>query len=102
MLNSNLNDLAEPQYGRGKRIRFWKNGDPHSICYQMYINPNLFRSWNSILAYLTDYIRPEFGAIRNVFCLNTGKAVCCFDQLDPKEKYVVGANKSRLLKMKNG
>lgn len=102
MLNNNFNDLAEPHYGRGKRIRFWKNGDPYSTCYKLYINPNLFRSWNSVLAYLTDHINPEFGAVRRVFCLKTGKSVCCFDQLDPNEKYVVGANKSRLHKMKNG
>lgn len=102
MLNSNISDLAEPQYGRGKRIRFFRNGDTHSRCYELFINPNLLRSWNSILAFLTDHIHPDFGAVRKVFQVKTGKSVCCFQELDPNEKYVIGPIKSKLLEIRNG
>lgn len=102
MLTNNYNHLAEPQYGRGKRIRFWKNGDVYSRCFEVYINPNLFRSWNSVLIYLTDHINPDFGAIRKVFNLTTGKSVCCFEDLNPDQKYIVAPYRSKLQEIKNG
>lgn len=102
MLTSNYNDLAEPHFGRAKRIRFWRNGDIYSRCYELYINPNRFRSWNCILTFLTEHINPNFGAVRKVFRLRNGKSVCCFEDLDPNEKYVVGSFKSKLQLVKNG
>lgn len=96
------NYLAEPNYGRGKRIRFWKNGDKYNKCYEIYINPNLFRTWNSVLSYLTDIINPEFGNVNKVFHLNTGRSVCCFEDLNSNERYIVGAYNSKLQIIKEG
>lgn len=96
------NDLAEPQYGRGKHIRVWVNGDARNECHDVFINPNNLRSWNAILVFLTDYLQPKFGAVRKVFSLETGHSVCCFQDLHPKEKYVVGPLHSKLQTIPHG
>lgn len=101
MLNNSF-DIAEPQCGRGRRLKFWVNGDMYSRCYELHINPNLHRSWNSVLDYLTEHLNPDFGSVQKVFNLRTRKTVCCFADLDPKEKYIVAPFKGKLQDIKHG
>ncbi|XP_057653908.1 uncharacterized protein LOC130892484 [Diorhabda carinulata] len=78
--------IAEPKFGRGKKIHVWLNGEAH--CYELTVNPNDFRTWNAILRFFTNSIKPVFGAITRLLALSSMQYIDCFDALDPNERYV--------------
>ncbi|CAG9864130.1 unnamed protein product [Phyllotreta striolata] len=78
--------LSEPKFGRSKRIKIWANGE--SQCYEFNINPRNYRSWTAVLLDVTNVIKPNFGAVRKLIALSTMQVVDCFEDLDPKEKYI--------------
>ncbi|KAG5892465.1 hypothetical protein JTB14_017430 [Gonioctena quinquepunctata] len=88
--------LAEPKFGRAKRIRVWVNGDHLNPCTDVIINPNFLRTWNSVLRHLTNTLTPSFGAVRKLISLHTKKKVNCFDDVEPGEKYLVLGNNCKL------
>ncbi|CAG9823443.1 unnamed protein product [Phaedon cochleariae] len=101
-LNSHFHLLSEPTFGRAKKIRVWINGDVGNKCFDISLNPNVLRTWNSILQYLTHTIHPPFGAIRKLICLSSRKAVTCFEELEAREKYIAMGINSKLIILKEG
>nr|CAI5854325.1 unnamed protein product [Callosobruchus analis] len=87
-LNKTSSKLAEPLYGRSKKIYVFENGDRYSKCFASVINPKVFKTWRHILQYLTEKMMPSFGPIENLINLKTLEKITCFEELEIEEKYV--------------
>ncbi|XP_060518152.1 uncharacterized protein LOC132696966 isoform X2 [Cylas formicarius] len=101
LLHPNLYKLAEPEFGKTLRILVWLNGDFYSNGHEILLNPKHHRTWNAILAFLTDTTNPSFGAIRKLIHLESNKVVLSFTELLPNAKYIAAGNE-KLKLAKNG
>nr|CAH7716643.1 unnamed protein product [Callosobruchus chinensis] len=80
--------LAEPLYGRSKKIYVFENGDRYSKCFPLVINPKVLKTWRNVLQNLTERMTPSFGTIENLVHLKTMEKIKCFEELEVDEKYV--------------
>lgn len=95
MSQKNVNNLAEPEFGRTKKIYIWEHGNLYTKYHEVRINPNHLRTWNSILIYLTNVVTPVFGAIRKLVSIKTKKNISCFKDLENNGRYIaVGLGKN--------
>ncbi|VEN45428.1 unnamed protein product [Callosobruchus maculatus] len=92
--------LAEPLYGRSKKIYVFENGDRYSKCFAPVINPKVLKTWRNILQYLTEKITPSFGAIEYLVNLKTMEKITCFEELEVDEKYVALGQNGQFVNMK--
>lgn len=102
MITHHIYTLAEPRFGRAKKIRVWKNGDIYNECFDVIINPNILRTWSAVLMYLTRLLKPEFGAVRTLYSLKTKKVIVCFEDLESTDKYIAIGTNSKFKSIKNG
>ncbi|XP_054723142.1 doublecortin domain-containing protein 2-like [Uloborus diversus] len=93
---SHVMDLPETKW-----IQIYVNGDEYFGGCRCVINSRYYRNLEMFLNYLTDRLRPSFGAVRNIYTPENGHSVRTLQELLPKQKYVVAGNE-RFKKLESG
>ena len=78
----------------GRRLVVINNGDKLSRGRPVLLNEKKGKTWEGILADITDKVRPSFGQIKRVFTPTKGTEVTEMEHLEPNGVYVIsGADK---------
>lgn len=95
-VNSNIMNIPDSKW-----IQVFINGDEYFSGYHCVINSRYYRNLDMLLNYLTERLKPSFGAIRNIYTPVNGHPVNRLEDLISKQKYVVAGNE-RLKKLEFG
>lgn len=75
-----------------KWIQIFINGDEHFSGCRCVVNSKYYRNLDMFLNYLTERLKPSFGAVRNIYTPVNGHPVYKLEDLISKHKYVVAGN----------
>lgn len=75
-----------------KWIQIYINGDEHFSGCRCVVNSRYYRNLDMFLSYLTERLKPSFGAVRNIYTPVNGHPVNRLEDLISKHKYVVAGN----------
>ena len=75
-----------------KSVRVFRNGDFNYTGRKFVVNSRYSRNFDAFLTQVTSGLRPQFGAVRNLYTPEHGTRVEKLDQLQSGGEYVAGGS----------
>lgn len=79
-------------YLEAKWIKVFVNGDEYFSGCRCVVNSRYYRNFDMFLNYLTERLKPSFGAVRNIYTPINGHPVYKLEDFISKHKYVAAGN----------
>lgn len=89
MADTSLMATGRAPQDQGKTIRVYRNGDFNFAGRKFVLNRRV-RTWDAFLSDVTQTIKPQFGAVRQLYTPATGTRLDSLTQLEPDGVYVAG------------
>lgn len=93
--------LQEMENRRSKWIHVFENGNKNSAGFDIHISPFRLRTWNAILQYISNVIKPSFGVVKKLKTRDGRRTLYSFLELEKKQRYVA-CGEEKFKRLKNG
>lgn len=74
---------------QAKKIKVYQNGNGFFVGRQVVVNPRYVKNFDNFLDAMTDFLKPEFGAVRDVFTPRGTNRITTLENIKNGEEYVV-------------
>jgi hypothetical protein len=75
-----------------KNVRVFRNGDFNYAGRKFVVNSRYSRNFDAFLSQVTSGLRPQFGAVRNLYTPENGTRINRLEQLQSGGEYVAGGS----------